>query len=350
LENQWVILGGSSLAVHGSLTIPLPKTATFPMAGSAWRGSLYISEELHPRIVKMASLQVATGAAASPSMVLQMRTIRHTSDGVVLSPYRTVGAATFVARTGDPLIFGDGLAHPEAFLYADSGALMSSIGWLGSLGETRPLEAKSAALSVRDNSGAVIAEGAQTPNVKLQGDGFYTLEVKQQQTVAGLPSETQLRTRVDTAAADPAAPTLTCMRIVDADGTPVSVLSGTGRGVLRIAALDLVLDPATQRGKYALVVPDKTTIQWRRHGSGTWQTLPFAVEAQEVVNSTQEFEELGHAAAGTVFGCDLSPVTAAVRGAVDVQFHVEDISGNSLDYVVSPAFVVGEGRRRAVAH
>jgi hypothetical protein len=110
---------------------------------------------------------------------------------------------------------------------------------------------------------------------------------------------------------------------------------------------------AVTRGdrKRAPVRTEHTTVAWRRHGMEAWTPLSTTSESTEIANGVDETSQLGHIASGTLFHCNLSPVSADGFGAVDLTFHLEDPAGNSLDYTLAPAFVVTSGdRTRAVRH
>lgn len=72
------------------------------------------------------------------------------------------------------------------------------------------------------------------------------------------------------------------------------------------------------------------------------------IVSTEIANGKEEFDLLGHVPVGTLFPSDLSDVTAAGAGLVDVRFQFEDPSGNTYEYTLAPALTVDAGRRRPV--
>jgi hypothetical protein len=353
LPSQVLGLGPAVLLPSESATVPMPWSLAVPLIGSSWTGTLHTTPEQHSRITTSLWLRATSAqpvADAPPAASVEARVIRDTADGIVFSPYRTIGPAAYVAHRGELLNFGAGLAHAETTAFADAGVLSAGATWVGSLGELRGAAAQSAVVTVRDGTGEILTTGPSISQFQLPGDGAYTVELNETQTFAGLNAETRATSIIDSSRSDTAAPSLRCLRIVDGNGRSVENLGAGTRGWMRFAAIDLIWDSAERTGTFGLVLPEKTIVRWRTHGVGQWQPLAFDVEAREIVNSRQELDALGHDGAGVVFGCDLSAVTATARGAVDVEIHVEDASGNTLDYLVAPAFAVNGGKRRAVAH
>jgi hypothetical protein len=93
---------------------------------------------------------------------------------------------------------------------------------------------------------------------------------------------------------------------------------------------------------------EATRVEYRAHGTAEWHSLTPVIEVRDYPSVSLDY---GHAPTGTLFRVDLSPVTNAVVGMIDLRLHAEDPSGNSIELLLEPAFSVGfPGRRRAVGH
>jgi hypothetical protein len=222
------------------------------------------------------------------------------SDGLLTAIARP---DAYVAKTGEALSFGDGLVHPEAVSF---GSLVQTA-WVGALDEQLPYLNASATLDVHDTDFELTAGAAKL-------------------TATFDPSKT-----------DAVPPMLRSFRVVDRDGAVTSVVPVNAPATLRFAAID--------GGFSGLVAEPKTTVAWKPHGATEWLPLVATVEAEDVGS----YASLGHFPAGSVFAADLSTITQSAVGDIDLRVHVEDATGNAIDYTLSPAIVVSaNGRRRAV--
>ena len=327
-----------------------------PVIGSIWNGTIFVTREQHatvkPAVFAEVDIDLPDNPAPNPFPVVALRTqpVRRTSDGVVSWPFVASSATTYIAEPGETLSFGEGLFHPETALWTEGTALLASPHYYGALGEDRSVEALGSNLVLRDEAGNVVRSGATFLGQVNITPGRYTFEVVKPIAVRGTSGEAQLVAKIDTTLPDGAPPSLTSLRLLDANGRNVARLAPNAGGSLLFSALDRV--PVPEGGaKRGAVRPEATRVQWRAHGATQWNALPATIVAEEIANGQEGFDELGHIPMGTVYRSDLSAVTEAGVPLIDLSLHFEDPSGNSYEWTLSPAFVVDQGsRKRAVRH
>ncbi|HEX9161064.1 MAG TPA: S8 family serine peptidase [Thermoanaerobaculia bacterium] len=306
-----------------------------PVTGTAWNGTLFITPERHPIKTTAAVLRVVADTISSPgTTVMDGHMLRGTDDGVLIWPYRTVGPIAYVAKSGEPLTFGGNpkLAQISVEVLHDN--LSVGGGLIGPLGELQPLDASATTVTVRDASGVTV------PSFGPLAPGVYEAEVT--------TGTSKFLGRVDSRLPDSMDPLITLLRIVNEEGQQTAVIHHNEHATLRFAALDFLLSADGNTFDLQLVDAAKTSASWRAHGSPFWLPLAVTLEKTEIARNFDEVNTvLGHPAAGSIFSSDL---TAAIQtdGAVDLRLHVEDPSGNSVDYELDEAFTVGPARTRAV--
>src|SRR4029077_20072309 len=117
----------------------------------------------------------------------------------------------------------------------------------------------------------------------------------------------------DTRLQDGAPPTMTALRLLDANGRAVSRLEPHAGGALFFAAMDVVAKSTGGITRLA-VRAESTTAQWKPHANAAWQPLSCTIGTTEIANGQQEFAALGHVPIGTTFRCDVSASTAQTTG------------------------------------
>ena len=335
---------GPSLLLRGSSSsIMWPNYEKVPFTGNKWEGTVWLSPERHPSITTAAAAKLTAnvgGATGFP--VVEMPSIRSTDSGITTWPYLTPGPTTYFAHPGEKLVLGDGVLHPELQMLMFKGALLLYMPWFGAWDELRSGETPSMKVTITNGAGDVITKPTSLP------DDVYQLQATMPIRMAGNGGDATVTARVDSRLADAAPPMLTSFRVLDPTGRQTMSLPVTGGGMLRFSAIDYFSSADVARLTPALVAGERTTAAWRPHGASEWQPLTTTIELQEMPATPAEMANLGHPPVGTVFGCDLSPATRS-GGAVDVRLHVEDPSGNSLEYVLAPAFVVTTDIRHRAA-
>jgi hypothetical protein len=159
--------------------------------------------------------------------------------------------------------------------------------------------------------------------------------------MGAVAGEASLTARFDSRQYDNVTPTVTGLRIVDAEDRATSTVRDGASLVFSVA--DMTRDPEILGVYRAAMEPALVRVWARAHGTSDWLALPVTHLSDDV----GDFEELGRNPAGSVFRTDLSSVTSN-GGFVDIRIEAADASGNSIELVSAPAFAVPEARRRSV--
>jgi subtilisin family serine protease len=167
--------------------------------------------------------------------------------------------------------------------------------------------------------------------------------------IDGHASRGELEVRFGGDTADLIAPTLTSLRVVNAQGRMLQRLEGNSNATLVFSATDLFYPPMQERktGSTRDLKGEATRVSYRVTGTSEWHSLSVVHEGSDLGGVAT----LGYFPAGELYRADLSVVTR-VSGLVDLRVEIEDVPGNHTTWIQTPAFVVGTAttpkRRRAV--
>jgi subtilisin family serine protease len=335
--------------------------AAFPQSDTVFNGTLHLTPLRHPSMNGTglfalaadppAGVTVPPGPFGSKISAVQSPTVRRSGSRLVFRTNVTKKPTDYVADPEETIAFGDGLLHPETSIWPDLSGQLTTTYWYGAFGEERDFDAVDSQLRVFDASGNVI-HAARTFLLPYPPDapGSYRIEETTPILANGISGVATLEASFDTRLTDSAPPTLTALRLLDANGRSASRLLTHTAGSLYFAAIDKV--PIVSGGvSRALVRAESTSAQWKPHGSDAWRPLSCVVVSTDVANGQKEVDALGHIPDGTAFSCSVSGITEQIAGVIDLRIHVEDVAGNALDYALSPAFtVLAGGRSRSVGH
>lgn len=198
----------------------------------------------------------------------------------------------------------------------------------GELDEFRASDAMNATFALRDKAGRKIASG---PLVQLQpmdvDPGRYELEVKPSYDNAQPGGAARMVASFDLGGTDANAPVLTSLKLLTSAGLPAAVVAGTTPEKLRFSAADYAWDeffePTYQKGWL-----DDVHAYYRVCGTGSWIALPLTLVTEDA-----DFKPLP---VGFVWESALPPLTGC---KLDLKIMVRDNAGNSVEWVLEPAFV-----------
>jgi subtilisin family serine protease len=348
------IAGMSAMILWSGPNFTFPESFgfTLPVYDNAFYGTLRLTPTQYPSINSTGgfamSMDTPPGGPPSPGpsvIALRSQYVRRSGDGLVFRPYLTNRPTDYITDPAETVALGEGLVHPETSIWLDPSGQLTTTYWFGAYGESRDAEAVNAQLQVFDESGKVV-QSARTfiPPYTPGSPGPYRLLTSAPVISDGTAGLATFEAQFDTRLADSAPPTMTALRLLDANGRSVSRLEPHAAGSLFFAALDVVAlsNGGTTR---LLVRAESTTAQWKPHANAAWQPLACTIGTTDVANGQQEIAALGHIPVGTTFSCDVSAIAAQTAGLIDLRLHVEDASGNSIGYTLSPAFTVGPAAR-----
>ncbi|HEX8619696.1 MAG TPA: hypothetical protein VF911_19095, partial [Thermoanaerobaculia bacterium] len=142
------------------------------------------------------------------------------------------------------------------------------------------------------------------------------------------------------------APTLTSMRVVDAQGKTTDRLNAGETATLQFSVADLDY----LRGASSLPTRPEATRAWFRvAGTEAWQPLSVSIAGVE----SGSLNSLGHVPSGDQYSAPLAAATAMANVRVDLRVEFADPAGNSVRWTHEAALTVGNPadaarRRRSV--
>ncbi|HEY0156704.1 MAG TPA: S8 family serine peptidase [Thermoanaerobaculia bacterium] len=144
--------------------------------------------------------------------------------------------------------------------------------------------------------------------------------------------------------ADRTAPTVTSLRVADAEGKTTDRLAAGQAATLRfsVADVDYTRAAETQPSR-----PEATKAWFRTAGTETWQPLAVSVTGSE----SGHMNTLGHFPAGDLYSAALDAATATGDRWLDLRLEFSDPAGNVVRWTQEKAVSVGNptepGRRRS---
>jgi hypothetical protein len=275
-------------------------------------------------------------------------------DGRILScSWTNPSAAAYRISDGEEIALGTSALHAFSFFgTAPNRYIGLPPGFTGPLGEWYRYTTADTPWVSYDAAGAQVAAGTYTnlttcdegpcdPGPAPQPGGRY-VATRDGMDVAGHSSRGEVEVRFGGDRADLEAPTLTALRVMNAQGRLAERLDRNGNASLFFAAGDYHYPPAQQRamGTTRELKREATRVSFRAHGTASWIPLTPVHLGSDlgVVLDLRRFP------VGEMYRADLSAVTRAGADAVDLRFEIEDVAGNRTTWTQSPAIIVaGDG-------
>ncbi|HYO76657.1 MAG TPA: hypothetical protein VE010_09350, partial [Thermoanaerobaculia bacterium] len=323
----------------------MPPVATLPSQGSEWRGTLYMSPEVHADYA--GAVQFAAVTDADPVGVPGLNTpvIRRNANGFFASRGFDPPGALAYAAAGETMSFGGSATHLLARLTANAEGLFGDPELRGTRDELRRRERMVTPYRVVDDHGNPVTSGVLGYGgfmAQLKGGGKFRAEFTPQLELDGRAVAATLTASFDTTHGDAYLPALTSLAIVDGVGRHVTHLPRNGNGALIFSAA------AHDGSGYRRVVADRTKVFFRRRGTMTCVQLSV-VETGEDANAN---ESHGRGPAGVSFRGELADVLRLPEGEIELSITIANEQGNLATWDISPAFVNGapspKPKRRSV--
>ncbi len=151
--------------------------------------------------------------------------------------------------------------------------------------------------------------------------------------VAGQRGAANYTANFDLQRTDANPPVLTALKLRDAENQPASHLTAGKKGTLVLATADFFYTYEDLSGldqHYQSVRTDSTRVWFKASGASVWQEVP--------VQAAQEDSFIGR-----LYQADLSPTTVKDSTRIDLKIRMVDASGNSAEWRLNSAYVVGDG-------
>ena len=308
---------------------PIPPFATLTSEGPVWSGTLYMTPEVHADYAGGVQLSTSTerDEPGFPNMITPV--IRRNGNGFFAvrgfdAPPLPVGALP-----GEAMEFGNIALHFLARVRATEQSLFTDAELIGARGELRRELRANTDYRITNEQGVELASGKV---------GFWLWLPMSQKGKLRLELTVpdgggKLTANYDTTNGTTFVPSLTSFAVLDAAGRHATALPRNGNGTLVFSAAD------HEDGAYRRIVPEATTVFFRRRGTQTW------VQATPV----QTGEDT---AVGVIYRVDLADALRLPAGEIEIGIEIRDEQGNVVTWE-TPAFTTTEervpvGKRRSV--
>ena len=322
-------------------------TKVFPVSSGRWSGTMFLTRDYVAgngySIYVAAISNEATGPRTFP--IFESPDFRFDGERIVNTPWLNPTPTAWAVESGHAFRFGEGLIYPEAAIGDEQGHFLHGGFYSGALDDRRWQATLTTQEKLYDEAGALIDPGPRLSAVSLD-KGKYRYVSTQSMNIDGIAGLATLTGEFDSRRPDGETPTLSALRL-ESNGVPVPSRVAPGTPLSAIFSFYDRYPLTDERGsKRRPVDPDAIQMWYRAAGAAEWKPLSIVVTAID----DGVWDVVGYVTRGTVLRADLGSITGAMRGPVELRFRAQDVDGNSFDYVLAPAFVVGSGRSRSVRH
>jgi hypothetical protein len=322
----------------------IPPALRFPIEGSVWSGTLFLTKEVHDDVAGGVQFAFYTDAEPLAPSSFSTPMIRRKDQGFFATWGYAANGLPVGTIAGEAMSFGRAATYLRNPMQANEQGVFGDAEVFGSRGEIRRNDTISGTLRVLDESGAQVASGKITPSsfyVPLPGRGRFTSEILfPALAFDDRIGEALLTTHFDTRPGVGIAslPAITSLAVLDGAGRHARRLATNGNASLVFSAADYEL------GEYRRVVTSATKVAFRRRGATGWVELTPVATGDEETTGEHGF------AAGLVYRVDLRNALQLGPGEYELAIDIADEQGNTVRWQLAPAFIVDTAagpRRRA---
>ncbi len=318
-----------------------------------WAGKLYVTSATNERLTSGISFEADNSpnySSTSPDAWFGTPTATMFHDSIGYSWYGNPPSNTLFPN-GGLAAFGNPPFSPRILslnnLHSSSNIFLT-VGFFGGFNEALTQTTDSSIYTIYNGRNEIITSDSMG-NFPSDGinvaPGKYTDQVvTHDYFIRGVRGEARLSCTFDLRNPDPNPPRLPVIQILNSKSLCVDSLSPHEKGSLilsfdRIATFIEFLSGSTVLASQTVPLPnDSIDVFYRVHGDSNWLSIPMT--------------RSGHDTSGELsyFG-DLSPTSQLDSAAIDLKIDVEDQSGNTSEWVMDPAYCVGDyGRPTAIVN
>lgn len=323
---------------------PQPPSLKFAVDAPLWRGTFFMTREVHADFASGVQLSMHTAGDPlfSPAVITPM--LRRNANGFFATRGFGDSPLPVSAIAGESMAFGRGAIHIPGWLRIDGQGISGDAEVYGDRGERRRSETLTGKVRVLDQNGVQVSTGMVMPGgfyVPMPRAGRFSAEVRLGAfAFDDFIGEATLKTQFDTTAGVASPPAVTSLAILDGAGRHATRLPMNGNATLIFSAAD------HEQFAYRRVIESATKVFFRRRHANTWvQLAPVATAEENAIN-------LGRTPAGVVYRVDLRDALRLGPGEYELAIEVADEQGNTTTWQLAPAFLVETAtatpRRRAV--
>jgi hypothetical protein len=268
-------------------------------------------------------------------------------ESIVPMVWKNPAPAMYRIADGEEIALGTAAVHPFAFFgTAPNRYIGLRSGFIGPFGEWYRYKTADTTWTMYDAAGVQTAAGSLTNLTPCDegpcdegphaAPGARYVATRDALAVSGRASRGELEVRFGSDPSDLIAPTLTSLRVVNAQNRLTEHFDRNGTATLFFSAADLAY-PFRAFGETRELKREATRVWYRVHGTTEWQPVSPVWQSSDLGSPTS----LGHFPAGELWTADLSPATRTGADAIDLRIEIEDVPGNRSTWTQSPAFLIG---------
>lgn len=320
-------------------------TGVLALTQRRWQGTIYTMPRVAPRYGAATTVQATldTTRLVRQDLPYLISEVLQVVDGRVAS-FNTAekSAVTYNPPENAPLRFGLTPIYPDlSNRYIDREFIGFTPQFRGPLNEQRYGDLLNTTFALYDASNQLLTSGRMYYDTNAQimfqrsvAAGNYRLEFENSGFLAesDRPSKNTVILHLNTNSAGEGIPEFTSLQLFDANGLLVS-------GIPPREALELRFSAGDFSGflKIMPIIENVTVLRAKPHGKDIWQEVALTIVHRDFTPAQQS----GHRPIGTVYSADLSAFTQQDSSDIDLKIEIKDRSDNLVEWVMSPAFVVG---------
>ena len=267
----------------------------------------------------------------------------HCFEGNIGSFYNFIPTiVNYLSPDGEQLFFGQSPLYIKAFhKYSSNNLFRPIINFTGYNSELRYYDIYSSTFTLIDSNGNLFAEGEILDlwNINLPPDQYTLIVEDTNFNLKGLAGTGRLTNVFDSTLEMPNPPYINAFQVRNEDDKPVNQLDHNENSSLLISISDIEL--INDVYEYFPVVTDSVKAFYKDHFEETWSELDI-----EFIHDYNNIFTWTH---GKVFSADLSDLTTIDSVAYDLKICSKDLEENSTEFILEPAFVVGNFNATSVS-
>jgi len=308
---------------------------SFNLNSDEWRGKLFVMPDQSNGFGFSLSLEAAARLFEFDQTWFSTDQLR-VFDGRVGSTFSySISPAAYLSPDQGTMTFGVSPIYPRVLMGNDKTAITGLISFKGALNESRHSDQARAEYSLYDAENNLIPIEPEFGFFSLDVDeSTYRLQVvNKNYFIAGGNGTGTLNAAFDLSQEDANPPRLTGLRIENSQNIATPNLEHAETATLLFSVIDQDLDNGTE----LFFLRDSSRAFYKEFGTDTWHELSVA----PVLVDSMASEKTGHNRAGYLFSADLTEATKFDSAAIDLKIQTRDAAGNTTEWLLEPAFVVG---------
>lgn len=302
-----------------------------------WEGSIYSTKNLYKKIV-FGTCGVANDTKDAEIDEPYIFTDCFSVVGDSIGSFSLLTPDLFLSPDGGTMTFGGSPIYTDAY-HINNWDGESNIAvfpfFYGALNEKRRADMKRSGYTIYDDQNNIIISDSLINSERLDvNPGKYrSVVIDTNYFVEDVRGSAKLETRFDLNLSDANPPKITSLKLLNAVGVPVGKIEPNESVMLDFSASDwdFIEKEEYYEWIYQSIKSDSTHLYYKLYNSDDWKEL----EIVEILEDTSTY------GIGCYYSADLSGIATFDSAGIDLKLEFQDMSGNSIQWTLEPAFAVG---------